>query len=215
MKTLNALVMLVVSMVSLIADAIIVNSSTVRWPIGKHAFIQISVNGIESDQNGNILHRAIRNVGNKDFEIITQVSKKPGAVIEEIREEIKKQSPYNKLPNQVAVELYWQDMLVDITEEFLNEEITDLKALLSEKDNDGKTPVDLLKEQHPFFDDLSKEFSSKDFSINCSDQFLKALEELSQEGSEFQATKEERLSQNQVEKLLRNALLVKTYASGN
>lgn len=209
MKNFNTLLVLTASVVSLTMNAVIVNDSTVRYSVGKYCSIEFSVQNV--DENGNILHKIIRHFGNKDFEIRQQAIIKPGAVIAEIRQNIQQQLPYNKLPKLIAAELFWQDRMDEVAEETGDEIITDLKILLSEKDNDGKTPLDLLQEKPAFIDGLSAEFSTNDASINFADLSAEFLRELLQDGVEVQAQKEDRLSQRNIDRAFRNASILKLY----
>ena len=120
-----------------------ITNNSVSFPIADLCTVEVSVN--DTSDNGNIIHKIIKHYDREDFEILWQVRCKPGALIKEIKAAME-QYPYDQLPQELAIQLYAQEkyMYLDLeTEEVV---LTSLKALLSGKDNDGKTALDLLKE---------------------------------------------------------------------
>jgi len=192
MKNLRLFFVLIACVVNNGLYSNVVDSSKVRLPVGKHIVLECSISNADK-YKGNFLHKIIKGYNDENVEISIVISGKPGAINKEMNEALKT-TPYYLWPELVAMEVYRNDVIDDIGEQTSNELVADLKQLLLEKDNEGKTPIDLLQE---------------DTSVGA---FLKAgLEQVLAEGIEWNKNQSTRKRALDVSRTIRNAALNQQY----
>lgn len=157
MKNSKILLILIVSMVSISS---IVAKNSILFPVADIGSVKISIN--DTSDNGNILHKLIKNLDNENLEITVKMHSKLGALYKDMKNG-SKQVPYNTFPEGMAIPLYLQNKYLFLECDMKDLSADMLKELLLEKDNDGKTPIDLLKESsNPELSELRKDMEDLD-----------------------------------------------------
>lgn len=114
----------------------------IRVPVGDFGEVKLSVND-ESD-NGNILHKFIKNFDDENLEYDINIRILTGKAYANAQQ-ASMQEPYS-LVEEGAMQLYLAHKYAGADLDAFYDFNDQLKNLLLEKDNDGKTPIDLLKE---------------------------------------------------------------------
>jgi len=185
MKNSKMALVLATSVASISAN---ITNNSVSLPVADICTVKVSVN--DTSDNGNMLHKVIKHGEEEDFEIIMQIRGKPAAWAKEMNAAMQ-QFPYNQFPKMIALKMYAEDKYINLDLEMQEGILTNLKALLSGKDNDDKTPLDLLKE-NPDLVDMAEDMES----------FVQ------EEGAELEANKKAIMEQRMRDQQLSRAMLL-------
>lgn len=150
MKNFNALFVLATSMISLTVNAMdtasVKNNSTFVLKMGKYGTMKFSLTPAEG--NGNFLHNLLDDkcLANENAKLTLKLELEIGYINKEKNEAILR-APYNRFPEEIAREMCGKHQDLVIFDQIFENASKTLLELLSQKNDDGKTPVDLLKEK--------------------------------------------------------------------
>lgn len=155
MKSMRMLFVLAASMTSVIAnamdstDASSKNNSEFVLNFGKYATIGLSLT--PSEKNNNFLHNLLayeKFFKNENAKLRLTLDIELGFIRKDEDEGILR-APYNKYEESKARKQYGIDAVENMFDETLENLSNTVLNLLSQKNDDGKTPLDLLAEKNP------------------------------------------------------------------